>query len=679
MAEIVPVETHLANDVLIQEISTLKEELQSQIQKATELVVYKENYEDLVLDYNDINKEYDSLIKSESLAKNELKMLRKETEELSSELFNEANRMVSIERKKSHKLHEVNKFLKNEANEQKDIIKMYEHQLQSLKNAVVDLEQENQIAKANYATMQLNFARSPADEVEEDDPEEVNDKWHHTSNYQNKKYLSNILYSPAIQAIRFDSKFYQSFIEYMFANQLLLQTRSQPDFKDTYFFKRMVIEDIDPTLNLETSPHLTFFQKKTLYHAFYNQSISIEPFSYPENKNVRMAKFKGMSDHQGILLSKKPCAMCGEDRDHTHEHARLYMLKTSSKSKSNNTSPRLSRMFYIGPVAEQSNFEYPICNYCATRARTVCDLLGFLATIKMGMYSVSKHDKSSSKRLYLELSRHRCKLFWARVGIIQRDSLLVENNSFSDKQLSFNHEFCQLENMDTTPAGFGHQNTDSPRCFSGKSSDASQSPNFMENPFGYTSSVTCSPMSSLGKTSPDLSSNGSIMEDFKMIKPDFDINYEKQERVFSNMSPSELEDAAPFSPQIITNKISIPMEAIDDERIASSADDPIAIGEELIGNLETIAKLNSDTFVSTASPRSSSVEHLPDPKSVLSEQEDLHDLEEISQVLDGDFNDQDVFKPIGEDDIKSQIDMGSPNVDHSENDLIKAGFLDIEL
>lgn len=428
------IDFRVQSDALINEFEELKLTLEAQIAQNNELIIYKEKYQDLILDFNDINSEYDALIKKDALIAQELHQLRNETEKLSGELFNEANNMVSIERAKAHKYSQEAKLLKNEITEQKLIMKMYEHQLQSLKETVAQLQNENDDMKSKIE--KAGFA-SPF--IHNDDNAYVNED-------HNKKLLANILFTPTVQALRHDLRFYHSFIDYIHANQLLFNTKAQPDYKDAYFFKRLLVEDIDPTLNLETAQTLSFFQKKNVYNSVLNQAIRIEPFSSSNDKLVKRAKVGGFTSgdklqNNVIFMSKKCCSLCSEDRNDTLEHARLYSLKTIPSKK---TSPSLTSRMFMANVDPISNIELPLCNYCLSRVRAVCDLVGFLNSIQKGVIHISKEDKVSAKRVYLELNRHRAKLFWNRVGVAHLDSLFIENTSFSEKQLDLDYTFSQL-------------------------------------------------------------------------------------------------------------------------------------------------------------------------------------------------------------------------------------------
>ncbi|CCG81329.1 Putative uncharacterized protein [Taphrina deformans PYCC 5710] len=89
-----------------------------------------------------------------------------------------------------------------------------------------------------------------------------------------------------------------------------------------------------------------------------------------------------------------PCALCGDAR-YTDEIKRNYRLKTSEKIDSQ---------------------PYPLCNWCTDRVRSVCTYVAFLKQVKDGLWKAS--TESEEMRVWEESVKLRESMFWSRVGHI---------------------------------------------------------------------------------------------------------------------------------------------------------------------------------------------------------------------------------------------------------------------
>ena len=144
--------------------------------------------------------------------------------------------------------------------------------------------------------------------------------------------------------------------------------------KETRFYKRALLEDIEPTLRLDTAPGLSWLARRTVLNAMMDGSLMVEP----------------------VPTGSKPlhhsCSLCGERRK-GEEHARRHRFRTSESDSAQ---------------------RYPLCSYCLNRVRAVCDFLGFLRQVRDGHWRV---DGLEAERLAWEESvRLRERMFWARMG-----------------------------------------------------------------------------------------------------------------------------------------------------------------------------------------------------------------------------------------------------------------------
>lgn len=144
--------------------------------------------------------------------------------------------------------------------------------------------------------------------------------------------------------------------------------------KETRFYKRVLTEDIEPTLRLDTAPGLSWLARRTVVNSMSEGSLVVEPMPPAIKYNVFA------------------CSLCGETRQ-DEEHARSHRFRTSE----NDNAQR-----------------YPLCSYCLTRVRASCDFLGFLRMLKDGHWRAL--DEEAEIQAWEECVRLRERMFWARIG-----------------------------------------------------------------------------------------------------------------------------------------------------------------------------------------------------------------------------------------------------------------------
>ena len=149
-----------------------------------------------------------------------------------------------------------------------------------------------------------------------------------------------------------------------------------PNLKDEKFYKRSLIEDIEPTLRLETAPGLSWMVRRTVLNSITSGSLVIEPHPPPP-------KFRG---------PVFPCALCGESRK-GDQYTRKFRFKLSDTDEAQ---------------------KYPLCDWCLGRMRSTCDYIGFLRMVAAGHWRAESED--AKKSAWEEASRLRERMFWARLG-----------------------------------------------------------------------------------------------------------------------------------------------------------------------------------------------------------------------------------------------------------------------
>ncbi|GAB7325005.1 hypothetical protein MBLNU13_g08806t2 [Cladosporium sp. NU13] len=149
-----------------------------------------------------------------------------------------------------------------------------------------------------------------------------------------------------------------------------------PLLKDTKFYKRSLVEDIEPTLRLDLAPGLSFLSRRTVLSSLLQGSMVVEPFM-PQTK------------FYGPIFA---CALCGEQRK-AEPYVRKHRFRTSE---------------------EESAQRYPLCDYCLGRTRAAGDFVGFLRMVRDGHWRAESEEEQ--KGAWEEAVRLRERMFWARQG-----------------------------------------------------------------------------------------------------------------------------------------------------------------------------------------------------------------------------------------------------------------------
>ncbi|KAF3941376.1 hypothetical protein ABW19_dt0205198 [Dactylella cylindrospora] len=147
-----------------------------------------------------------------------------------------------------------------------------------------------------------------------------------------------------------------------------------PALRDTAFFKRALVEDVEPTLRLDAAPGISWIARRTVLTAVIEGTLVIEIMP---------------------PISKLPifsCSMCGENRNDP-DHARTHRFRTNETETAQ---------------------KYPLCGYCVNRLRSVCAFLAFLRTAKEGY--IKCETEEDEKNAWEESVKLREQMFWSRVG-----------------------------------------------------------------------------------------------------------------------------------------------------------------------------------------------------------------------------------------------------------------------
>ncbi|KAE8379228.1 hypothetical protein BDV26DRAFT_173984 [Aspergillus bertholletiae] len=144
--------------------------------------------------------------------------------------------------------------------------------------------------------------------------------------------------------------------------------------KETRFYKRVLNEDIEPTLRLDAAPGISWLTRRSVLSGICDGSLVVEPMP----SSAKKYEF--------------PCSLCGERRTGPINE-RTHRFRTSD----NETAQR-----------------YPLCVLCLEKIRSSCEFTGYLRLILDSHIRVG--DTDDEKDAWEETVRLRERMFWSRIG-----------------------------------------------------------------------------------------------------------------------------------------------------------------------------------------------------------------------------------------------------------------------
>ncbi|KAK9417392.1 hypothetical protein SUNI508_08752 [Seiridium unicorne] len=188
-------------------------------------------------------------------------------------------------------------------------------------------------------------------------------------------------------------------------------TTPLPPLKETKFYKRVLAEDVEPTLRLDIAPGLSWLARRSVLTAMTEGTMVVEPVP-------TASSFTAITKPQFY-----PCSLCGESRRDT-PHLRMHRFKTSEADSAQ---------------------RYPLCKYCLNRVRSTCDFLGFLRIVKDGHWRAD--DADAERAAWEESVRLREQMFWSRIGggvVPASQTHTVHAGSIGGKSPRVSHEAQRL-------------------------------------------------------------------------------------------------------------------------------------------------------------------------------------------------------------------------------------------
>lgn len=406
--------THRVGDLstkLIESIeaqSTMEREIRNLRFRLKESKTAQDRMSDLETKYEAISKENEKnkvelkkQISLKNTAEREVALLRTEVEDLSSSLFDEANNMVSTARKETNDFRLKNERLSSTLYEKDNMIESLIKEKSLLKGIMQDIEEDQK--RSRRASQHSSVAGTP--------------KLSQNTFIPNSPLEDCNGLSLRLDVIGFLN--FKKFVSHLVKERLF----DHAVLKEQSFFKNLLFEDVEPTLRLDLAPDLSYFSRKTLMATLIEGKAVIEPVSGVNEVWFHKKKFseKLFAYPPGTqpVARRESCSLCGECRDKFLQHARLYVLK-------------------IKKPLGGATVEYPLCNHCLCKVRRTCDMFALIRNIannhKIRIWDFD--DDSSYQRIWTELTRHREKMFWARIGVWEQPSG-EENESTTDLYDSF--------------------------------------------------------------------------------------------------------------------------------------------------------------------------------------------------------------------------------------------------
>ncbi|OBA25532.1 hypothetical protein HANVADRAFT_53870 [Hanseniaspora valbyensis NRRL Y-1626] len=323
-------------------------------------------------EFDILRQDVDKQTKLRETADTEAKGLREEISELSASLFEEANKMVALEKENSYNKEQEIKHLNLKLKEKDALEKDLMDQLASLKDILQDVTENNNGGDFKNAS----------DSLSENDSKNTTSSTNFANNNNNNN--DKILFSPFMSNIRFDTVFYQEFLKFLAVlpfSKDIYDTRT-----DSKLIKKILSQDVEPAIKLDYSKSLSWSHKKNLISWLISGEVLVEPISGlnetfksnhkgKENSNNKISLdaklFKFPIDSPPVAVPE-PCSICNETRNDTLEHNRLYYMKLPSQS------------------SKRDYHSYPLCHYCLLKIRSIGDIFSLLRGVKLGVWKLEK-------------------------------------------------------------------------------------------------------------------------------------------------------------------------------------------------------------------------------------------------------------------------------------------------
>ncbi|KAM3071526.1 rab guanine nucleotide exchange factor S2 [Clarireedia jacksonii] len=369
------------------------------------------------------------------------KSIEQELENLTTALFEEANKMVSTTREQAQKEYEIvnkkNEQLKAQLQEAENLLKSQQQQLVELKQVMEHMsEQDDQTNQTNgtapstpalYHTESKDHSAQNSDSIQSSlIPEPVSPSFPTSFTHLIQPVLRTDLgaYDDFISLLRMSKNVVTGsrvssgsygaiglglgLGAYTGLASQAPNNGSTSSLSTLGTFGSSPATPTTPASTVSTGSNNGPNSQTPLKDTkFYKRALAedIEPtlrldnapgLSWLARRNVLNAVCEGTLVVEPMPASTKafafPCSLCGENRKDA-EHVRSHRFRTSE----NDNAQR-----------------YPLCLYCLGRVRSTCGFMSFLRVLKEGHWR--GEDEESDKAAWEESVRLRERMFWCRIG-----------------------------------------------------------------------------------------------------------------------------------------------------------------------------------------------------------------------------------------------------------------------
>ncbi|EGD86171.2 hypothetical protein H112_07101 [Trichophyton rubrum D6] len=173
---------------------------------------------------------------------------------------------------------------------------------------------------------------------------------------------------------------------------------SSMQLKETRFYKRILAEDIEPTLRLDMAPGISWLTRRSVMSSLVEGELIIEPIpTNTSSANSATDLPSPPSTPSSMSSTSTPCALCGDRR--TTVNPRTHRFRTSSSD----SAPK-----------------HALCLLCLEKMRACCEFVGYLRLVVDGHVRTSGDGeaeiKEREREAWEETVRLRERIFWARIG-----------------------------------------------------------------------------------------------------------------------------------------------------------------------------------------------------------------------------------------------------------------------
>lgn len=298
--------------------------------------------------------------------------LQTETQDLSENLFSEADKMVIVARRETQavekknaqllaQLEETRLLLENVQAESCELKKFIQNMNEQEKDRELDARiaeeygsHEFDIDHSNLSTCgsidpleSVNGENEPSDQtnMHGDEIEDPSTYW----SLSDESQLCSFIRPYILDNTPYYNEF-QGFLSHIALVLRMTPGHNTPEalasvmsLKDFKVFKRCLSDEIEPTLRLDTAPGLSWLGRRSVMSAIIDGSVTIEPI-VGANEAVGASRPRSVNQARPVA-TKSPCAFCGEARYDNILHLRLHNLQigTSNANKRKSLSRSVSR------------------------------------------------------------------------------------------------------------------------------------------------------------------------------------------------------------------------------------------------------------------------------------------------------------------------------------------------